>query len=76
MAELIADGKSDREILDEFTSRYGARVLSEPEGVRPRWLYLMPSVAFALGISWAARVSGTASQAHPKCGSSQWRCTG
>lgn len=55
VAELIAAGKSDREILDELISRYGARVLIEPEGVRSRWLYLMPIAALALGIFWAAR---------------------
>jgi cytochrome c-type biogenesis protein CcmH/NrfF len=55
VAEMIAAGKSDREILDEFVSRYGARILIEPEGARSWWLYLIPIVALTLGIFWATR---------------------
>ena len=55
VAEMIAAGKSDREILDELVSRYGARILIEPEGARSWWLYLIPIFALSLGIFWAAR---------------------
>ncbi len=32
LAQMVAQGKSDREILDFYKQRYGTRVLVEPEG--------------------------------------------
>lgn len=55
VAKMIVAGKSDREILDEFVSRYGTRILIEPEGARASWLYLIPIVALMTGIFGAAR---------------------
>ncbi len=49
---LVAGGKSDREILDLYKSRYGMRVLIEPEGERSFWMHLMPPVALLAGGVW------------------------
>lgn len=32
LVQMVAQGKSDREILDFYKQRYGTRVLVEPEG--------------------------------------------
>lgn len=36
---LIADGRTDRQILDAFKAKYGARVLIEPEGPQAAFAY-------------------------------------
>jgi cytochrome c-type biogenesis protein CcmH/NrfF len=46
----VAEGKSDREIVDTYKRRYGARVLIEPEG-GSRWLvHTVPIAAFIAGL--------------------------
>jgi cytochrome c-type biogenesis protein CcmH/NrfF len=50
IAAMIVAGKSEREILDDFVARYGARVLIEPQGGRARWLYVIPILALAIAI--------------------------
>jgi cytochrome c-type biogenesis protein CcmH len=55
VAALIVAGKSDREILDEFVARYGARILVEPEGRRGQWLYLIPVLALLVAVFFAVR---------------------
>ena len=47
---MVADGKSDREILDHYKAEYGLRVLVEPEGSRRVWIHLVPVVAIVLGL--------------------------
>lgn len=54
--DWIAQGKSDREILDAYKARYGARVLVEPEGGTWWWVHVIPWVALALGAAIAIRV--------------------
>ncbi|MCS7315714.1 MAG: cytochrome c-type biogenesis protein CcmH [Bryobacterales bacterium] len=34
IAEMVAAGRSEREILDHYKQRYGARILAEPEGAQ------------------------------------------
>jgi cytochrome c-type biogenesis protein CcmH/NrfF len=46
----VAEGKSDREILDTYRARYGARVLAEPEGSTGVWLHAIPLAALLLGL--------------------------
>jgi cytochrome c-type biogenesis protein CcmH/NrfF len=67
IADWVAQGKSDREILDHYKQLYGARVLLEPEGSAWWLVYLMPGIAAALGLwftvallrKWRARTSAT-----------------
>ena len=48
IAAMVAAGKSEREILDDFVARYGARVLIEPQGSRAQWLYVIPVLALLI----------------------------
>jgi cytochrome c-type biogenesis protein CcmH len=49
---LVAEGKSDREILDYYKQRYGMRILVEPEGQRAFWVNLLPPVVLLAGGAW------------------------
>jgi len=49
LADLLRAGKSDRETLDTFIGRYGARVLSEPEGTKWMVLTAVPIGTLLLG---------------------------
>ncbi len=49
---LVAEGKSDREILDYYKSRYGMRILIEPEGGRSFWMHLVPPIVILAGSGW------------------------
>jgi cytochrome c-type biogenesis protein CcmH/NrfF len=55
IAAMIAAGKSEREIRNDFVARYGTRVLIEPEGGRSRWLYLIPILALGAAVAAALR---------------------
>lgn len=56
---LLAAGRSRQEVLDDFASRYGVRILAEPPAVGfTRFLYVLPWVVFggsALGLTWLVR---------------------
>ncbi|HSW51152.1 MAG TPA: cytochrome c-type biogenesis protein CcmH [Bryobacteraceae bacterium] len=47
----VAEGRSDREIIDAYRQRYGARVLVEPEGSQWWWMSVIPWVALLLGLA-------------------------
>ncbi|MBI4876481.1 MAG: cytochrome c-type biogenesis protein CcmH [Acidobacteria bacterium] len=53
---MVAAGKSDREILDHYKSRYGMRILIVPEGERSFWMYVIPPVAALAGLGWVVWV--------------------
>jgi cytochrome c-type biogenesis protein CcmH len=55
IATMIVEGKSQREILDDFVGRYGARVLIEPEGSRAQWLYVIPILVLLIASFAAVR---------------------
>jgi cytochrome c-type biogenesis protein CcmH len=55
IAEMIAAGRSEREILDDFVARYGTRVLIEPPGRRAQWLYVIPILALLVALLAAVR---------------------
>ena len=67
---LIRAGKSDREILDSFIRRYGARILAEPEGVKSVVLTTVPMVmsicsgVFLGWFLWRSRRHAAASLPH------------
>ncbi len=51
--DLVAQGYSDQEVLDYFTTRYGDEVLQEPPKSGWRlFLWLLPFVALLLGGAW------------------------
>ena len=52
IARLVAEGKSDREILDLYKGRYGLRVLVEPEGARWWWMHIVPIAVTVLALSF------------------------
>lgn len=50
IARMVAEGKSDREILDYYKAKYGPRILMEPEGELRIWAYTIPVVAGVAGL--------------------------
>lgn len=54
--QLIASGKSERQIVEMYKSRYGERILAEPEGVTWWMLTLVPLFAMAIGAVLLFRV--------------------
>jgi cytochrome c-type biogenesis protein CcmH/NrfF len=61
----VHQGKPDREILDSYKERYGAKVLIEPEGAAWWWIHLIPVFVLVSGAAlvvllvrkWATRPS-------------------
>jgi formate-dependent nitrite reductase complex subunit NrfG len=51
IARWVAEGRSDREIIDTYKQRYGARVLVEPEGLQWWWMHVVPWVVLLLGLA-------------------------
>ena len=47
---FVAQGKSDREIYDHYTSIHGTRILVEPEGALRFWVYTIPVVGTLAGL--------------------------
>jgi len=79
VAALILAGHTDQEILDDFTARYGARVLIEPAGGRARWLYVLPVLVLLAGAAAAIHFLRTrtrsrvvASTSPPAINDSDW----
>jgi len=53
---MVADGKSDREIVDFMTARYGDFVLFRPRFRPATWiLWLAPAALLAGGLFWLFR---------------------
>lgn len=53
---LLLAGRSDQEILAAFKTKYGKRVLIEPEGGASALIYAVPGAAAVLGAAAAAVV--------------------
>jgi cytochrome c-type biogenesis protein CcmH len=47
---MVAEGKTDQQVLDYYKQQYGLRILVEPEGSTWWWMHVMPIVAIALGV--------------------------
>lgn len=64
LSRMIQAGRTDREIIDAFKAKYGARVLMEPEGGLSLTAYALPALAGLLGLAlvvwilrrWARRI--------------------
>ena len=52
IARWVDEGKSDRDIIDTYKQRYGARVLVEPEGSQWWWMHLAPWIVLVLGLAF------------------------
>ena len=52
IASWVAQGKSDREIINTYKQRYGARILVEPEGAQWWWLQMIPWAVLLLGLAF------------------------
>jgi cytochrome c-type biogenesis protein CcmH len=51
VAERVAAGQTDQQIIDYFTSRYGDGILLDPPfSGRTLWLWLAPMAALAAGV--------------------------
>jgi len=53
IGEMLAEGKSEQEILDYFATRYGDHVLQVP----PKrgffvWVWVLPVIAIVAGLAW------------------------
>ena len=67
IGEMLAEGKSEQEILDYFAARYGDHVLQVPptRGFFV-WVWALPVVAIILGLAWLAyRMRGWSRQQAP-----------
>ncbi len=47
--QMVAAGRTDREILDHYKAQYGMRILTEPEGTRFWVMNIVPVVMLILG---------------------------
>ncbi|MGC8759687.1 MAG: cytochrome c-type biogenesis protein [Bryobacteraceae bacterium] len=52
ISRMVAEGRSDREILDYYKAKYGPRILMEPEGKLRVWAYTIPVVASIAGLAF------------------------
>lgn len=55
IAQMIAQGKSDDEIIALYVSRHGERVMMVPRGQRSVWLTVIPFVGLAAAGGWVIR---------------------
>lgn len=49
---MVADGKSEDQIVEAYVARYGERVLQEPRGSLRIWLALIPVTLIILAVVW------------------------
>ena len=50
IARMVAEGKTDQQILDHYKEQYGLRILVEPEGSTWWWMHVIPIAVLALGV--------------------------
>lgn len=50
IARMVAEGKTDREILNYYVGQYGKRILMEPEGSLRIWAYTIPAAGAIAGL--------------------------
>ncbi len=72
--QMLAEGRSEEEIIRYFVDNYGARVLAEPPRQGVNWIfYLVPPLAFLTGLfllgrgfyDWRQKARQAAAQASP-----------
>jgi cytochrome c-type biogenesis protein CcmH len=49
---MVAEGKSEDQIVDVYVARYGERILREPRGNKRIWLTLIPVVLILVAGAW------------------------
>ncbi|MEO8594309.1 MAG: cytochrome c-type biogenesis protein CcmH [Candidatus Solibacter sp.] len=50
IAKWVGQGRTDQEILDTYASRYGAKVLVDPNTIPKGWTLVVPWVVAGLGM--------------------------
>ena len=50
LVSMVGSGKTDREIVEYFKSKFGERILSEPEGTKWWVMNVVPFVLLGLGL--------------------------
>jgi cytochrome c-type biogenesis protein CcmH len=50
IARMVAEGKTDQQVLDYYKQQYGARILVEPEGSKWWWMHVIPVIVIALAV--------------------------
>lgn len=66
IADLLAEGYTEQEVLDYFEARYGTRVLLEPPAHGPTLiLWVLPVVALLAGGIWLGLIMRKWNQAKP-----------
>jgi cytochrome c-type biogenesis protein CcmH len=50
LVTMVSSGKTDREIIEYFKSKFGERILSEPEGAKWWVMNVVPFVLLGLGL--------------------------
>lgn len=72
--QMLAEGKSEEEIIQYFVDNYGARVLAEPPRQGVNWIfYIVPPLAFLTGLfllgrgfhNWRMQARQAAAQTPP-----------
>jgi formate-dependent nitrite reductase complex subunit NrfG len=67
ISRWVEEGKSDRQIVETYKQRYGAKVLIEPEGSWWWWMQVMLWAALAAGLAftvWLIRRMNRAANSH------------
>ena len=54
IAKWVEQGRTDEDILDTYTKRYGAKVLVDPNTIPKGWTLVVPWAAAGLGVLGAA----------------------
>jgi cytochrome c-type biogenesis protein CcmH/NrfF len=65
IARWVADGKSDKEILDTYTTSYGSKVLVDPRTMPRGWAPFFPWLVLILGgflVAWLVKSWSAASR--------------
>ena len=57
ITRMVAEGKSDREILDYYIVKYGKAVLAEPQGLEGWVVRGVPFLALLLGVGLVSRLA-------------------
>jgi cytochrome c-type biogenesis protein CcmH len=66
VAQLVAAGGTEDEIVEHYVSQYGERILRVPRGARFRVLTLAPFVFLVLGMAWVLQYLARSRRATPR----------
>ena len=55
IAQMVASGQTESQIVDEYVARYGERILREPRGARFQILTITPIAVFGIAFLFVIR---------------------